>query len=161
MKKLLVLAICAASLGCNTSKTKEATSDSATKMASTDMASNENVSYPYPINYSSKFEVGDPKNSQMILGLWKDYDNNDFDKGRDHFADTVTMLFSGMNMMNKSRDTMMASTKAYRNTFKSAASKIDAVMSVKATDKNEDWVLVWGTETHTDFKKPYRLCLPA
>ena len=36
------------------------------------------VTYPYEIMYSSKFEIADPKYGKMILDLWKDWDNGDF-----------------------------------------------------------------------------------
>jgi hypothetical protein len=51
--------------------------------------------------------------------------------------------------MKGTRDSILASTKAYRNSFGNVSSKVDAVLSTKSTDKNDDWVLVWGTEVHT------------
>ena len=141
---LFVLAACSG--GTNTT-TPSADTSSVTKMD----AANKEVSYPYAINYSSKFEFADPEKSKMILDLWKDFDNNTFDNSKDKFADTVLMLFPDMELY-ASRDSMIASTKAYRGLFKSVQSKIDAVMSVRSTDKNEDWVLVWGTEVHTNKK---------
>ena len=141
---LLVFAACSG--GTNTT-TPSADTSSVTKMD----AGNKEVSYPYAINYSSKFEIADPEKSKLVLDLWKAFDNNSFDNTKDNFADTVTMLFSDMEM-HASRDSMIASTKAYRGLFKSVQSKIDAVMSVKSTDRNEDWVLVWGTEVHTNKK---------
>ena len=106
------------------------------------------VMYPYPIGYSSQFEFIDPAKGKMILGIWKDYDNNNVDNCKDKFADTVTMIFPEMSM-HASRDSIFAATKSYRNTFKSVISKVDVVMSVRSTDKKGDWVLVWGDETHT------------
>jgi hypothetical protein len=109
------------------------------------------VTYPYPINYSSQFEMGDPEKSKIILDLWKDYDDNALDRGKDMFADTVTMWLAD-NEMHGSRDSILVSSKAYRNQFSSVSSRVDAVISTRSTDKNEDWVLVWGTETHTNKK---------
>jgi hypothetical protein len=37
--------------------------------------------------------------------------------------------------------------------FSALVSRVDAVMSLKSTDKNEDWVGVWGTEIHTETNK--------
>lgn len=109
------------------------------------------VNYPYEIHYSSKFEFADPEKSKMILELWKAFDNNNFDNVKDRFADTVMMKFPDM-VMHASRDSIINATKAYRSTLLSVTSKVDVVMSVKSTDKNEDWVLVWGDEIHTDKK---------
>ena len=39
---------------------------------------------------------------------------------------------------------------AYRSSFKGMEMTMDAIFAVKSTDKNEDWVTVWGTEIQTD-----------
>ena len=83
--------------------------------------------------------------------MWKDFDNNTLDNAKDKFADTVRMIFPGMEM-RASRDSVIASTKSYRNSFSSVISMVDVVMAVKSTDKNDDWVLVWGDEIKTDKK---------
>ncbi len=112
-------------------------------------ASNAALTYSSPISYSSQFEMGDNKNAQMILDLWKDFDNNTLDQSKDKFADSVTMLFSETEMYG-SRDSVFNATQSYRNMFNTVSSRVAAIMPVKSTDKNDDWVLVWGTETHTD-----------
>ena len=151
MKKVyfIVAALCLLA-ACNSGEPKSA--DSATtndSAAATTTAAP--LTYAYTPTYSGDFEIGDPKYAQTILDIWKDFDNNTFDNSKDKFADTVLMLFPDMELY-ASRDSMIASTKAYRGLFKSVQSKIDAVMSVKSTDRNEDWVLVWGTEVHTNKK---------
>ena len=146
---LLVFTSCSNS---GTSTTPSADSGSVTKMDAGKMdAGKMDVSYPYAIAYSSKFELADPEKGKMILDLWKDFDNNTFDNSKDKFADTVFMQFPGMEIY-ASRDSMISSTKAYRNSYKAVKSKVDAVISTRSTDKNENWVLVWGSEVHTDKK---------
>ena len=113
--------------------------------------SKKEVTYPYAIGYSSQFEFSDPEKSKMVLQLWKDFDNNTLDNVKDKFADSVLMKFPDM-VMHTTRDSAIASTKAYRNTLLSVTSTVDVVMSVKSTDKNDEWVLVWGNEIHTDKK---------
>jgi hypothetical protein len=107
------------------------------------------ISYPFEIGYSTQFEFIDPEKSKMVLDLWKDYDNNTLDNAKDKFADTVRMIFAGMEM-RASRDSIIAATKESRNSYSSVESKVDVVMAVKSTDKKDDWVLVWGDEIHTD-----------
>src|SRR5450830_11737 len=48
--------------------------------------------YPYTANYSSKFAMGNPAHAKIILDLWKDWDDNAFDR-HDYMADTLVMLF--------------------------------------------------------------------
>ena len=149
MKKLMLFGLLSFLISCNTGEKKTSTDSDSSKMEAGTMETKEAVAYPYPIGYSSQFEVGDSKNAQLILSLWKDFDNNTLDNTKDKFADTITILFSGMTM-HGSRDSVLASTKAYRNMYTTVTSTVDAIMAAKSTDKNEDWILVWGTEVHTD-----------
>ena len=152
MKKLLLsAAVTCFLISCNTATKNDDATDS-TGRASAKMSSAEPVMLPYPVAYSSQFEKSDDRNSQLVLGLWKDYDNNTFDNSKDKFADTVTMQMPGFEMINVSRDSAVSSTKAYRNTFSKVESRVAAVTALKSTDKNEEWVLVWGTEVHTNNK---------
>jgi hypothetical protein len=49
------------------------------------------TSLPYTANYSSNFAIGNPEHSKMVLDLWKDWDDNAFDR-HDYFADTMVMI---------------------------------------------------------------------
>jgi len=143
MKKLIIFSVFPFFIACNSGESKDAAANS-TKTGSTQA-----LTYSSPIRYSSQFEIGDNKNAQVILDLWKDFDDNTIDKSKAVFADTVTMLFSGMESYG-SIDSMMAATKAYRNSFKTVKSRVDAISPINSIDRNEDWVVVWGTEVHTD-----------
>jgi len=46
----------------------------------------------------------------------------------------------------------LAMAQKMRDSQASITSSIDAVMSVKSTDKNENWALIWGEERITDKK---------
>jgi hypothetical protein len=105
------------------------------------------MSYPYKAEYSSNFSIGNPKHSKMILELWKDWDDNAFDR-HDYFADTVVMFFPDGSMI-KGKDSAMAGARRYRGSMQSATSVIQAFIPLRSNDRNEDWVAVWGTETDT------------
>src|SRR6266700_3687850 len=97
MKQLSFAACIACVLvACNTATTSTNTKDTTTTAADTAMSTN--VTYAYPVAYSSDFTIGDSKYAQTVLELWKDYDNNTFDNHKDAFADSVTMDFSGMSV---------------------------------------------------------------
>ena len=140
MRKLAPFIVLLALVSCNNETPKTA--------AETPAPATDSVTYPYPIGYSSKFEFIDPAKGKMILDLWKAYDNNSFDNIKDKFADTVTMIFPEISM-HASRDSVIAGAKSARNAYTTVISKVDVVMSVRSTDKNGDWVVVWGDETHT------------
>ncbi|MCW3106718.1 MAG: hypothetical protein JWQ09_1224 [Segetibacter sp.] len=145
MRNVLISSLLVVLMSCNNTDKKPVIAESNNKPEKA------TVNYPYPINYSSQFEIGDPEKAKIILDLWKDFDNNTLDNSASKFADTVSMLLSN-TVLHGSRDSIIASAKAYRGSYSSVESKVDAVLSTKSTDKNEDWVLVWGTEVHTDKK---------
>jgi hypothetical protein len=107
----------------------------------------QNITYPYTANYSSNFKMGNPAHAKMILELWKDWDDNAFDR-HNYFADTVVMYLSDGSVI-KGKDSVVAGAKKFRGSMSAAISSIDAWMPLKSVDKNEDWVAVWGTETDT------------
>ena len=124
-------------------KTKIKDGDGKMKMKNDGMM----MDYPYKANYSSKFAMGNSAHAKMILNLWKDWDDNAFDR-HDYMADTLVMLFPD-GTMAKGKQEALEGAKKYRGGMTSAKSTIDAWVPLRITDKNEDWVAVWGSETDT------------
>lgn len=145
MHKLLLPAmICMiiALFACNSDKkTETAVTSSETPV--------EKPNYAYTAEYSSSFEMGKPKYSEAVLQLWKDYDNNDFSKSGNLFADSVEMTFRDGSIMHNVRDSIVAGAKAFRSSFADVKSRVDVFLPVRAIDKNADWVCIWGTEVST------------
>ena len=107
----------------------------------------DNMSFPYTANYSSDFKIGNPANSKMILELWKDFDDNAFDR-HDYFADTAVMFLPDGSVV-RGKDSITAAAKRYRGALSSSTSTLDAWVPLKSVDRNENWVALWGTETDT------------
>ena len=103
------------------------------------------ISYPYKATYSSDFRIGNPANSKMILELWKDYDDNAFDR-HNYFADTVVMFFPDGSMA-KGKDSVLAGAKRFRGALSGSTSTLTAWIPLKCVDRNENWVALWGSET--------------
>lgn len=116
--------------------------------------SNTPLDLPYKAEYSSNFMPGNPAHGKLVLDIWKDWDDNVPDRHADMFADTVFMMFPDGQSV-RGRDSAMFWAKKMRGTLTSAKSTIEAWMSTKSVDRNEDWVLVWGREEdeHMDGKK--------
>lgn len=103
----------------------------------------------YTAGYSSNFTMADPSYSEKVLTLWKDYENNTLDKHADLISDTVTMhLASGQLIKGKAEN--LAGVKEYRASLKNLKVTVDAWMSIKSLDKDQNWVAIWGTEEFTD-----------
>ena len=151
MRKIVLMAGISLLAACN-SGTKEEVASIAPNADSSAAATSEKVSYPYTAAYTSNFAIGDPKHAQMILSLWKDWDGGDLSKGKDVFADSVEMYFWDGSKMHTTRDSVLAAAQSMRNSYASVTSRVDAFGPLKATDKGESWVSIWGMETHTDKK---------
>jgi hypothetical protein len=150
MKKILVLVSFAVFAGCNSGN--DSAKVESMKSGADSTATMPDINSPYQIQYSSKFAMGDPKNAETILNLWKDWDNGNLSAHKDMFADSVELHFWDGSMMHSTRDSVIAAAQNFRNSFASSVSRVDAVMAVKSTDKDENWALIWGMETDTDKK---------
>jgi hypothetical protein len=150
MKKGLLFVFVAAFAACNSSNDSAKVEAMSTGKDTT--ASAQTINSPYAVGYSSKFEMGDAKYAETLLNIWKTWDNGNLAAGKDMFADTVEVHFADSPMMRLSRDSVIASAQAYRNTITSSVSSVDAVTALRSTDKNENWALIWGKEIDTDKK---------
>ena len=59
---------------------------------------------PYTATYSSNFEIGDTKNAQAVLMLWKGWENADFSAETNYYADLVTMYLADGTVLHTSKD---------------------------------------------------------
>lgn len=154
MKQQLLAAFICVLVACNSATTsKENKSDSMTASVPPEenaAPQQANVTYAYPVEYSSDFTIGDPKYAQTVLELWKDYDNNTFDNHKDVFADSVSMDFSnGSSVTNMSKDSIFNMVKKFRSSLKNAVSSVEVLTTLKPKGKDETWVCVWGKEVDT------------
>ena len=144
MKKFcLFIAAAALFSACNADSTADSiTSDSTVAKSA--------VALPYPVGYSSWFEIGNADYTATIVqGSWKDWETNNLDNMKNWVADTV-VVFHSDNSIVKGADSLMARWKRGRAKYASVIDTIDAVIPVFSTDKNENWVLVWGTDAGCD-----------
>lgn len=101
----------------------------------------------YKADYSSSYTMGSQAQANIILDLWKDWDENMFDR-HDYFADTVKMWMAD-SMVISGKATALEGAKKYRGSMTSCKSVIHAWVPLHSTDTGDDLVCVWGTETDT------------
>jgi hypothetical protein len=142
MQKILIAVIVVALYSCHADEKKE------TENKST--GSNAGAALPYDATYSSKFEMGDAKNAEAVLTAWKAWDDGNLQASRKLFADTMHFYLRDGSVMHGSTDSTLAGAQMFRNTFTSVKSTVHMYMPLKSTDKNENWVSIWGTEVFTD-----------
>lgn len=142
MKKMLVLFCAVAFIACNNQKTGEAAAE-AKPMVPADM-------HGITPSYSASFVMDSAKNTETILALWADWKSGDLSKSRIHFADTAAFFLSDGSSMMGPTDTLIKGMQAYRSSFAKMEANVEAVFAVKCTDKNENWVAIWGNEIQTN-----------
>ncbi|WP_212004712.1 hypothetical protein [Chitinophaga sp. HK235] len=124
----------------------------ATKTSDAESAKQESLTYPYTATYSSDFEIGDAKKAQILLELFKNWDNNTLDNSKSSFAEMDTIFFSDGAVFSGSRDSLFALGKKMRAQKGDLVDSIHAWVPLRSKDKKEDWVLIWTREHSTDSK---------
>jgi hypothetical protein len=108
---------------------------------------------PYQAGYSSSFRMGSHDLSKMVLELYKDYEAQDFQSKESWFSDTV-MAFLPDGSMMRGKAQVIEGFKNMRAAEKSSKFTFDAIIPLTSTDRNEDWVALWGTEEFTSESMP-------
>lgn len=105
------------------------------------------LSYPYKASYTSSVIIGSPKNSQLTLQSYKDWEDNKLNNAPAYFADTVEMVFPDGTNIKLGRDSLIRYFQKYRDSLITSKLDIEVFTSLHSTDKNEDWVNVWYKQT--------------
>jgi ketosteroid isomerase-like protein len=104
---------------------------------------------PYKVG-ATKIALGNQALAQKVLWAWKYYDDNTVDKAADLFTDDAFATLPDGSAF-KGKDNLMKAFKDYRNSFASAVSTVDAVVTLKSPDvPDREVVTIWGTETDTN-----------
>ncbi|MBL0184040.1 MAG: hypothetical protein IPP96_17855 [Chitinophagaceae bacterium] len=100
--------------------------------------------------YSASFVMDSAKNTETVLALWQEWKSGDLSKSRSHFADSMAFFLADGSSMMGPTDTLMKGMQAYRGSFTKMEKCWKQFCCVKCTDKNENWVAVWGNEIETN-----------
>lgn len=150
MRKIYLLATIAFLTACNSNADKSTTE--APKASDSTTEKQSNIMYPYTADYSSDFEIGDAKNAQTLLELYKNWDNNTVSNSKSAFAENDTMYFSDGSMFAGSRDSLISLANKIRGQMGTVVDSIHAWVPLKTRDKNEHWVALWTREISTNAK---------
>ncbi|WP_423736322.1 hypothetical protein [Chitinophaga caseinilytica] len=150
MRKMYLFAVIALATACNTGTDK--TKSEAEKEPVTEPVKKEVVNYPFTPDYSSDFEIGDPRNAMTLLNMYKNWDNNTMNNSKDYFAQTDTMIFSDGSMFTGNRDSLILMANNVRRQMGTVVDSVHAWVPLRSRDHNEEWVLIWTREISTDAK---------
>jgi hypothetical protein len=143
MKQILFLFALALLAACNANDDAKVNFGTATDSTT---SKKQEPAYAYTPSYTSKFEIGDPNHTKTVLDLNKTWEDNNPDQAKKLFADSITIFASDGTVMSGPTDSILAATIPYRNSLGTVNTKVHAWVPLRATDKNENWVLVWFTE---------------
>lgn len=149
MRKIFITVITASLLACNEDATKTATATTENTEAKAYTPTN---TYGLTPSYSASFVMDSAKNTETVLALWNEWKTGDLSQSRAHFADSVALFLADGTSMSGPTDTILKDMQNYRSSFKSMGVIVDAIFSTRSTDKDENWVAVWGVEMPTDSK---------
>jgi hypothetical protein len=137
-KQLFITLIVLIIAACNNNTKKSASKENTPQ--------NSSVTLPFPISYSSDFEIGDKKFAQSILEISKDYDNNTIQHSAGKFADSVEFHMPDGTVLNGKRDSVLAAVIGARSSLASATDYFYAIVVLKPKSKDETWVSFWEKE---------------
>lgn len=108
----------------------------------TNNALSQNMPNPYTSNYSAEWKQGNNSNNKIIMKFLKDFETNNF-KYEHLMANYMELHFSGANdFFEKSK--AVIKLKEFRAGFHNLKIRLQSVISLKSSDRNEDWVFVCG-----------------
>jgi len=153
MRKIFLFTTIAFLTACNsgTSTTEKTTTE--TTKASDSMAEKQPaLTYAYTADYSSDFEMGDAKNAQTLLELYKNWDNNTLNNSKEAFAETDTMFSADGHMFAGPRDSFFMMANKVRGEMGTVVDSVHAWVPLRTKDKKEQWVAIWTREISTNTK---------
>lgn len=149
MRKIFAAVFTVFLLACTDSDTKTATATTENAEVRAITPSN---TYGFTPTYSASFVMDSAKNTETVLALWKEWKDGDLSLSRSHFADSVAFFMADGTSMSGPTDSLLKNMQDYRSSFKSMEVSINAIFATRSTDKDENWVAVWGVEMPTDMK---------
>ena len=148
MKQIFSIAFVALLLhGCKPAATETAGSDSTKNTAPQD----ENVQYAYTIEHPDNWDIGDKKNTAIVLKSLKAFENGDVETCMQAFADSVRIEMDGFEA-KLSNDSLKAMFTRERGKLKSMKVEMEDWESVISADKKSEWVTLWYKQIMTDKK---------
>jgi len=103
--------------------------------------------YAYKATYSSDITVpSKPELAQMVLTVWKMFENKQIDSLKKYYADTVTYENSDGYFFYGNSDELLNYARKDVESLDSLRFDISMWQSLHINDRNEDWVYIWASE---------------
>src|SRR5262245_30918205 len=131
MTKTFMAIIAVTLISCGTSEKKEAPKEEATAATTAPEAAPAVATVTdlsgYTPAYSASFSIGDVKNAESVLALYKSWDSGNLDPLKSSFSDSVAFFLSSGDMIAGKRDSAIAIMQGFRNNYSEVKNKVHAV----------------------------------
>lgn len=104
----------------------------------------------YTPSLSSEAVIGDPKNAENVLALFRTWDDGNLSVAKDYFADSVTMFLRNGMMVSGTRDEVLSAMQGARDGYTMMKNTVHVVFPVDLKPANSTWAAIWSTEAFTD-----------
>jgi hypothetical protein len=99
----------------------------------------------------NSWEMGDPKNLELVLKSLKAWENGNVEEAISYFADSARVAFDGFEG-KLSKDSILAMFGRDRKNFATMKIHMSDYETVTSKDKQENWVTLWYKQVWTDAK---------
>jgi len=115
---------------------------------STEMQNSEDsLTYPYQATHASDLTIpAKPEVGQVVLTIWKMFENKQIDSLKKYYADTVSYENAEGNLFHGPADSLLLYAKSDVQGLDSLRFDISFWQSLHINSKNEDWVYIWASE---------------
>jgi len=102
-------------------------------------------SHIYTSTYSAQWTKGDSSNTEVVMKFMKSWENNSID---------TSLLSNFVYFKNnwEKKESIMDNLRIELNNFAKWKFSVSSIIPVKSIDRNENWVIVYGTLNKRDFK---------
>ncbi len=153
---LLFSIILLGACGQDKSPTTEKMTDTMPVAEKDSLSTNEEYSIhlDYPALYSN-WEIGNKENINIILNMYKDWDDTNIAAMENVFADSVTLDMPDGNRIKSTKQGVINRLKKFRSSYSSTANKVLAIYPLKNMETDGEWVnaLVYNKWTYKNNKR--------
>lgn len=104
--------------------------------------------YSYAPIYTGSFDTGKPAYAKKVLEIWKEFETGDIQHVNEYFSDSLTLIFPDSFLTGK-RDSILYTFQKRRLAYQDVQCYIDAWLPLRAEDRNEELVVLWGRQDGT------------
>jgi len=135
----IILCVALSLLSCTSKNNSEATTGAG--------KTGDSIDYAYKATYSSDVTVpSKPEIGQMVLTVWRMFENKQIDSLRKYYADKVVYENSDGYYFHGPVDSLLNFARSDVKMLDSLRFDISMWQSLHINDRNEDWVYIWAAE---------------